>query len=279
MAHTNDMTVGSPTRSILHFALPMIAGYLLQQLYTVADAAIVGQCIGVKALAAVGASWSVMFLIMGFCNGACAGFAIPVAQAFGAKDSATLRQYVAQSVRLTVAIALLITLVATLLCHPILRLIHTPADIYADAHTFLLLQLLSIPMLMAYNLLASLLRAVGNSRWPFLFLVAASLLNIVLSLLFIVGMGMGVAGVGLASMVAQGASAVACWAYIRRHARLLIPVAGECGTTATRRSICWPTACPWACSSPSPASASSCSRRPTTPSAPFASPHSPSPCA
>ena len=227
MGHTNDMTVGNPTRSILHFALPMIGGYLLQQMYTVVDAAIVGQCIGVGALAAVGASWSVMFLIMGFCNGACAGFAIPVAQAFGAHDFTTLRQYAAQSFRLTATTALLITAVATLLCHPIMHGIRIPSDIYGDAHTFLLLQLLSIPFVMAYNLLASLLRALGNSRWPFYFLVMASMLNIALSLLFIVVLGMGVAGVGLATMAAQAAAAIACWTYIRRHARLLIPKGDE----------------------------------------------------
>ena len=227
MGHTHDMTVGNPTRSILHFALPMIGGYLLQQMYTVVDAAIVGQCIGVGALAAVGASWSVMFLIMGFCNGTCAGFAIPVAQAFGAHDFTTLRQYAAQSFRLTATTALLITAVAALFCHPIMHAIRIPSDIYGDAHTFLLLQLLSIPFVMAYNLLASLLRALGNSRWPFYFLVMASMLNIALSLLFIVVLGMGVAGVGLATMAAQAAAAIACWTYIRRHARLLIPKGDE----------------------------------------------------
>ena len=227
MGHINDMTKGNPTRGILHFAIPMIAGYLLQQMYTVVDAIIVGQSIGVGALAAVGASWSVMFLIMGFCNGACAGFAIPVAQAFGAKDCVTMRRYVAQSFRLTATIALFMAAVATLSCHPILHLISTPPDIYDDAYTFLVLQLLTIPMIMAYNLLASLLRALGNSRWPFYFLVMASMLNIVLSLILIVGMGMGVAGVGLATMAAQTAAAAACWLYIRRHARLLIPTGSE----------------------------------------------------
>ena len=227
MGHINDMTKGNPTRGILHFAIPMIAGYLLQQMYTVVDAIIVGQSIGVGALAAVGASWSVMFLIMGFCNGACAGFAIPVAQAFGAKDFVTMRRYVAQSFRLTATIALFMAAVATLSCHPILHLISTPPDIYDDAYTFLVLQLLTIPMIMAYNLLASLLRALGNSRWPFYFLVMASMLNIVLSLILIVGMGMGVAGVGLATMAAQTAAAAACWLYIRRHARLLIPTGSE----------------------------------------------------
>ncbi len=223
MAITNDMTVGSPTRDILRFSLPLIAGYLLQQLYNVADAAIVGQFIGVEALAAVGASWSVMFLIMGFCNGACAGFAIPVAQSFGAKDLTAMRSFTANAARLSAWIAVVLTLVTTILCGHILRLISTPADIFADARTFLLLQLLSIPFTIAYNLLASLLRALGNSKQPFYYLILSSLLNIVLDVVFIVGLRMGVAGAGFATMVSQAAAAALCLDYIRRKGTVLIP--------------------------------------------------------
>ena len=227
MAPTSDMTVGSPARCILLFALPLIGGNLLQQLYTVVDAVIVGRFLGVGALAAVGASWAVMFLIMGFCNGACAGFAIPVAQAFGAHDHTIMRRHVACSLRLAAIIALGFTAVTTLLCRHILLWVRTPADIMADAHTFFLFQLLSIPFIIAYNMLASLLRAVGNSRQPFYYLIMASMLNIVLAIVFIVFMGMGVAGVGLATMVSQAVAALACGAYIRRRATLLIPRRGE----------------------------------------------------
>ena len=227
MAPTSDMTVGSPTRRILLFALPLIGGNLLQQLYTVVDAVIVGRFLGVEALAAVGASWAVMFLIMGFCNGACAGFAIPVAQAFGAHDHTLMRRHVACSLRLAAIIALGFTAVTTLLCRHILLWVRTPADIMADAHTFFLFQLLSIPFIIAYNMLASLLRAVGNSQQPFYYLIMASMLNIVLAIVFIVFMGMGVAGVGLATMVSQAVAALACGAYIRRRATLLIPRRGE----------------------------------------------------
>ncbi len=227
MSSIGDMTAGSPTRSILRFSLPMIAGYIMQQTYTVADAVIVGQWIGVGALAAVGASWAVMFLIMGFCNGACAGFAIPVAQAFGAKDFVLMRRYAAGALRLTAVIALLFTVVTTLLCTPILRAVNTPADIFADARVFLLFQLCSIPCIMAYNILASLLRALGNSRHPFYFLVGASLLNILLSAAMVGILHMGVAGVGLATMLSQAAAAVACAAYIRRHTPLLLPHGDE----------------------------------------------------
>ena len=110
MHSTNDMTVGSPLRAIIKFAIPLILGYILQQMYLIIDAAIVGRWIGVGALAAVGASSSIMFLIMGFCNGSCAGFAIPIAQAFGAKDYAKMRAYVSNSIRIAVVFAVVITI-------------------------------------------------------------------------------------------------------------------------------------------------------------------------
>lgn len=223
MAITNDMTVGSPTRDILHFSLPLISGYLLQQLYQVADAAIVGQCIGVEALAAVGASWSVMFLIMGFCNGACAGFAIPVAQAFGAKDYVSMRSFVANAIRLSLWIAVALTAATVLFCGHILRLISTPADIFGDARTYLLLQLLTIPFTIAYNLLASLLRALGNSKQPFYYLILSSLLNIILDALLIIVFHLGVAGAGIATMASQAVAAALCLGYILHKGTILIP--------------------------------------------------------
>ena len=134
-----DMTVGSPARGILRFAVPLVLGYILQQMYQVIDAVIVGRWIGVGALAAVGASSSIMFLIMGFCNGSCAGFAIPVAQAFGAKDFAKMRSYVSNAVRIGVVLAVVITLLSCAFCSKILHLVNTPSDIFDDAWTFLFL--------------------------------------------------------------------------------------------------------------------------------------------
>lgn len=119
MSNMNDMTVGSPSRGILHFAVPLILGYILQQMYLIVDAAIVGRWIGVNALAAVGATTSVMFLIMGFCNGSCAGFAIPIAQAFGAKDYVKMRSYVANSVRIGLVFAIVITFLSCMFCRKI----------------------------------------------------------------------------------------------------------------------------------------------------------------
>ena len=225
----NDMTIGSPTRGILRFAVPLVGGYLLQQLYMVVDAAIVGRFISVGALAAVGASSSIMFLIMGFASGCCSGFAIPVAHAFGAKDYAEMRRYVSNAMRLSVAIALLMTVLTSLLCTPILRMVNTPQPIMADAYTFLLMQFLAIPFTMAYNLLSSFIRALGNSRTPFYILIAASLLNIALDLLLIPLLGLGVEGVGLATMTAQAFSAVVCWLFICRRLKLLIPGRRERG--------------------------------------------------
>lgn len=227
MSNINDMTVGSPTKDILKFALPLICGYILQQMYLIIDAAIVGRFVSVGALAAVGASTSVMFLIMGFCNGACAGFAIPVAQTFGGKDFSSMRHYVANAFRLSAILATIITIITCILCSPILRMVNTPQDIFGDAYTFLILQLAAIPFTFAYNLLSSLIRALGNSKQPFYFLIFSSLVNIMLDFLFIIIMRMGVEGVGIATMLSQATSAWLCWQYIKRRMTILIPQGDE----------------------------------------------------
>lgn len=227
MPNTNDMTVGSPTRDILKFSLPLILGYILQQMYLIIDAAIVGRWIGVGALAAVGASSSIMFLIMGFCNGSCAGFAIPVAQAFGARDYSKMRAYVSNAIRIAVVFAIVITLLSCLFCERILRLVNTPADIFHDAYVFLLLQFLAIPFTIGYNLLSGQIRALGNSKQPFYFLIASSAVNILLDVLLILIMGMGVEGAGIATLLSQAFSVVLCHTYIRRHLDILIPKGSE----------------------------------------------------
>ncbi len=223
----NDMTVGSPTKDILRFSLPLILGYILQQMYQIIDAAIVGRWIGVGALAAVGASSSVMFIIMGFCNGSCAGFAIPIAQAFGAKDFAKMRAYVANAMRIAVVQAVVITLVSCMLCSKILLLVNTPHDIFDDAWTFLFLQFLAIPFTIAYNLLAGFIRALGDSKQPFYFLIFSSVLNILLDVVLILWLHLGVMGAGIATLLAQGFSSLLCWLYIRKEMTLLLPVGDE----------------------------------------------------
>ena len=198
-ASVSDMTVGSPLRQITKFALPLILGYILQQMYLVIDAVIVGRWIGVGALAAVGASTSITFLIMGFCNGACAGFAIPVAQAFGAKDYHKMRVYVANAVRISVVMALVIMVLSLMFCHRILQMVNTPADIFHDAYTFLMLQFAAIPFTFGFNLLSGQIRALGNSRQPFYFLITSAVVNILLDVVLILFCGMGLAGAGIAT--------------------------------------------------------------------------------
>ncbi len=227
MTHVNDMTVGKPTAKIVSFALPLIMGYILQQVYLIVDAAIVGRWIGVGALAAVGASSSIMFLIMGFCNGSCAGFSIPIAQSFGAKDYSMMRAYVANALRVATVIAVVLTVITCIFCNRILRVVNTPEDIFHDASVFLFLQFLTIPFTIAFNLLAGFIRALGNSRQPFYFLIAASLLNVLLDVLLILVIGLGVEGAGIATLLSQLFSALLCVIYIRKHLQVLIPTGSE----------------------------------------------------
>ncbi len=225
--HLHDMTVGEPTRDILRFALPLILGYILQQMYLIIDAAIVGRWLGVGALAAVGASSSIMFLIMGFCNGACAGFAIPVAQAFGEKDYAKMRSYVSNAVRIVAVFAVVITFLSCILCDRILRMVNTPDDILHEAYVFLFLQFVAIPFTLAYNLLSGQIRALGDSKQPFYFLIASSVLNILLDIILIPWIGLGVEGAGIATLASQAFSVGLCVWFIRKHMRILIPQGEE----------------------------------------------------
>lgn len=221
------MTVGNPTKDILRFALPLILGYILQQMYLIIDAAIVGRWIGVGALAAVGASSSIMFLVMGFCNGSCAGFAIPIAQAFGAKDYHKMRVYVANAVRISIVLAVVVTFLTCIFCTKILHIVNTPQDVFADAYTFLFLQFLAIPFTIAYNLFAGFIRALGDSKQPFYFLIFSSVVNILLDILLILVIGMGVEGAGLATLLSQLFASVLCVWYIKGHLQLLIPHGDE----------------------------------------------------
>lgn len=227
MTNINDMTVGSPTRDIIHFAVPLICGYILQQMYLIIDAAIVGQFIGVNTLAAVGASSSIMFLIMGFCNGSCAGFAIPVAQEFGAKDYSKMRAYVSNALRIAAVIAVVITVITCIFCERILKIVNTPADIFHDAWLFLMLNFLAIPFTIAYNILSGFIRALGDSKQPFYFLIASSVVNILLDFLLIIAFGMGVEGAGIATMLSQIFASALCALYIKKRMRILIPQGRE----------------------------------------------------
>ena len=188
------MTVGRPFPLIFSFALPLLLGNLLQQFYSLVDAAIVGQTLGMNALAGVGASSSVLFLILGFCNGLTGGFGIPIAQAFGAQDYFQVRRYVKVSYMWGAFFSFVLAFVCSLLCAHILRWMQTPAEIFEDAYTYLLITFITIPCNLVYNLLASVIRALGDSKTPFYFLLLAAVLNIALDFLFILVFGMGKEG-------------------------------------------------------------------------------------
>lgn len=236
-ASVSDMTVGSPLRQITKFALPLILGYILQQMYLVIDAAIVGRWIGVGALAAVGASSSIMFLVMGFCNGACAGFAIPVAQSFGAKDYSKMRLYVANAVRISAVMATVVTLLSLMFCRRILQMVNTPADIFHDAYIFLMLQFAAIPLTFGFNLFSGQIRALGNSRQPFFFLITSAVVNVLLDVVLILGCRLGVAGAGIATWLSQALSVILCLWYIHKRMQLLIPKGDERRFDNKRTSI------------------------------------------
>lgn len=218
---TKDMTTGSPSKLIVGFAVPLIFGNLFQQFYSMVDTIIVGRILGTGALAAVGSTGSINFLILGFCTGLCVGTAIPVAQSFGSKDFQSLRRFVGNAVWLSSFVAMVVAVVTVLLCRNILEWMSTPADIIDDAYRYIVIIFAGIPASFLYNTLAGMLRAMGDSRTPVTFLVLASVLNIGLDLLFILVLPMGVAGAALATVIAQLASGAACLVFIARKFDIL----------------------------------------------------------
>ena len=214
---TKELTSGRALPLLLGFTVPILLGNVLQQVYLLTDSAIVSNFLGVRQLAAVGASTSITFLILGFCNGCAGGMAIPVAQAFGARDYHRLRKYVFNSLFLTAALSLFLALVSGLLCRSIIRWINVPSDIFEWAFQYLLILFIGIPCSFFYNLLASLIRSLGDSRTPFLFLMFSTSLNVALDLCFILLFGWGVAGAAVATVTAQGCAAVLCYRFMMTH--------------------------------------------------------------
>ena len=207
---TTDLTVGKPLFQILRFALPLVLGTLFQQLYSFADTVIVGRCLGTDALGAVGTTYSLNFLILGFVQGACVGFGIPVAETFGAKDQGGLRKYLFNGALLCVVLSVVFTVLTTLMAGPLLRLIHTPEELYTDAVLYIQIIFLGIPATVLYNYASSVLRAMGDSQHPFYFLLAASVLNIGLDLLCILIFRMGAFGAAIATVLSQLLSGGLC---------------------------------------------------------------------
>lgn len=218
---TKDMTSGSTMKLILGFALPLLMGMLFQQVYSLVDTIIVGRFLGVSALAAVGATGSINFLIVGFCQGICNGFALPVAQRFGAKDYDGLRKYVGNSAVLSIIFGGAITLITVIACRPILELMQTPADIIDLSYHYIVVIFAGIPAIMLYNILSAYLRSLGDSITPVIFLVLSAGLNIGLDLLFIVTFHRGVFGAAFATVLSQAVSGILCLILIIKKFDLL----------------------------------------------------------
>ncbi|MCR5297489.1 MAG: MATE family efflux transporter [Clostridiales bacterium] len=207
---TRDLTEGKPLKLVVSFALPLLFGVLFQQFYSFVDTAVVGRFLGPDKLAAVGATGSVNFLIIGMCLGLCSGFAIPVAQAFGAKDEGEVRRCVWHSVILSAVLSAVFALAAVLLCRPLLRLMNTPEEILDSSARYIGIIFAAIPCCVLYNMAGGILRSLGDSRTPVVFLVIASLVNIALDLFLIIACGMDVAGAALATAVSQLISGIGC---------------------------------------------------------------------
>ena len=214
---TKDMTQGSPLKLILAFAVPLMLGSLFQQFYNLADTIIVGRFVGVEALAAVGSVGGLNYLVLGFVNGIACGFSIPISWTFGAKDYSQMRRYTANAVWLSIAFAVVLTIVTVALTRPILVWTNTPANIIDLADIYIRTIFWGIPFTLLYNVTSALMRALGDSKRPLYFLLMASFLNIGLDLLCIIVFKMGVFGASFATVFSQAVAGFGSLWYIARH--------------------------------------------------------------
>ncbi|HAP57319.1 MAG: MATE family efflux transporter [Sphaerochaeta sp.] len=210
----HDMSSGKPARLLFFFMLPILGGNLFQQLYSMVDTFVVGRYVGVEALAAVGATGSMTFLILGFVVGLTAGFSVIISQKFGAKDPQSMRKAVAMSVLSACFLSLIVSTLAILTTRPLLQILRTPENIIDDSYAYLIIIYIGIVATIYYNLFAAILRALGDSRSPLYFLLIASALNIAGDLAAVIGLGMGVRGVAAATVLSQTISALLCLLYI-----------------------------------------------------------------
>lgn len=216
-SNTLDMTTGSPAKHLLQFTLPLLIGNVFQQLYNMVDSLIVGNFVGANALAAVGTCGSMNFLFFSLSSGLAIGIGIIVAQFFGAKDEENIRGTIANSVYVLALAAIVVSILGILLSPALLRLLSTPDSIIGDSIIYMRTTCAGIIAIAAYNGVASILRALGDSRTPLYFLILASLVNVGLDLLFVLQFNWGVFGVAFATIIAQAVSAVTCmiYAYVR----------------------------------------------------------------
>ena len=249
----NDLTAGKPGKLILQFTLPLLVGNLFQQFYSMADTIIVGRTIDVYALAAVGATGAISFLILGFVQGVTSGFSVITAQCVGANDERGIRRSVATSILLSVGVTVLFTFLSIYTARPLLELMQTPADIIDDAYRYIIVIYYGIVTSVFFNLFSSILRALGDSKTPLIFLIIACIINIVLDFACILLFHMGVAGAAWATIIAQAVSALLCllyslkrfpvlrlhkedwafsWRFAWQHLRVGLPMAFQFSVTA-----------------------------------------------
>ena len=218
---STSLTTGRPWRVILAFSVPLLIGNVVQQLYQVVDTIVVGRELGVNSLAAVGATGSLLFLLLGFAWGMTSGFAIPTAQAFGARDSAGVRRSVTTGTVLAAIASLVITVGGPLVAGPVLELMQTPPELLAEATLFTQISFLGGGATMFFNYLSAIIRAIGDSKTPLVFLTIACALNVVLVIVLVGPVGWGVAGAALATVIAQGISVLMCLEFVRRRMPVL----------------------------------------------------------
>ena len=218
---TNDMTTGNPVKLILLFSIPLLIGNIFQQFYSMVDTIIVGRFIGVEALAAVGTTSSMVFLVNGFVMGLTSGFAVLISQKYGAKDEVGVKEAVASSIILSIIATILVTFISVLSAKPLLTLMNTPSNIMKDASTYIIILYAGNIAIIFYNMMAAILRALGDSKTPLYFLIVSSVLNIILDLVLIINFKMGVAGAAYATVISQGVSAILCVIYTYKRYKLL----------------------------------------------------------
>ena len=218
---TKTLTEGNPAKLIFFFSLPLIIGNIFQQFYSMADTLIVGRTIGVNALAAVGCTGSITFLILGFVQGLTSGLSIITSQKFGAKNEDDVRKSFAASILISSAVAIITTILSVLLARPLLELLQTPSEIIDDAWAYLVIIFLGIPATVLFNLLSNAVRALGDSKTPLYFLIFACCINIILDLVFILYFHLGVVGAGIATILSQLLSGILCIFFIIKKVPIL----------------------------------------------------------
>ena len=211
-----NMTEGNPLKIILLFSVPVLLGNLFQQFYNMVDTIIVGQYLGEEALAAVGSTGCLMFLVLGFANGIAQGFGVMISHSYGAKDYKLLKHYVALSLLLTVAISAILTTITVSGSRLLLLWMNTPENIFELANNYIQVIFAGIILTMGYNVAAGILRGIGDSKTPLYFLILSSFLNIFLDVFLIVVIPLGTAGAAYATIISQGISALLCYIYMFR---------------------------------------------------------------